>query len=426
MRGRLWHGVAVLALAGCTASAPESTVEIYSWWVSGAERVALDAVLYNFAEANPNVQVTNAAAQDSLNAQAELQARMRLGDPPDLFQINGGAELMQYAPEGSLSLLEPLDDLATAGNWKQVVPPVIWQAITVTGHVYAVPVDIAQVNVLFFNKHLLDDNGLTPPTSLIEFVAVAQALQNKMLRPVAIGDKVPWTLEVIFKSCLAAAGKANYYAQFVQGANGYFAGTDGATFDPTFNSAVECFATIVSYADKTLMRSETWDDAVLDVVSARAAMTIMGDWALGEFLKDGAVADKDFGEIPAPDSQDTFIFTTDTFVLPVGAKNRSGALALLAEWGSVSGQNIFYPLKGTLAARSDVDAGAYDLFARNTLQEFSDAQDAGQLVPDWPLAFPQAFSTLFDAALDRFVDDGNAENIVLVVKNNYDLLTTGH
>jgi glucose/mannose transport system substrate-binding protein len=426
MSRRLWQGLGVIALAGCATSAPESTVEIYSWWVSGAEQVALDAVLKNFAEANPNVQVTNAAAQDSLNAQDELQIRMRLGDPPDLFQINGGAELMQYAPEGSLSLLVPLDDLATAENWKQVVPPVVWQAITASGHVYAVPVDIARVNALFYNKHLFDDNGLTPPTSLVGFVEVAQALQDKILRPVAIGDKVPWTLEVIFKSCLAAAGQANYYAQFVQGVNGYFAGTDGTTFDPIFNSAVECFATIVSYADKTLMRSEAWNDAVLDVVSGHAAMTIMGDWALGEFLKDGAVADQDFGEIPAPDSQDTFIFTTDSFVLPVGAKNRSGALALLAVWGSASGQNAFYPLKGTLAARSDVDSGAYDIFARNTLQEFSDAEDAGRLVPDWPLAFPQAFSTIFDAALDRFVDDGNAENLVLTVKNNYDLLTASH
>jgi hypothetical protein len=47
-------------------------------------------------------------------------------------------------------------------------------------------------------------------------------------------------------------------------------------------------------------------------------------------------------------------------------------------------------------------------------------------VPDWALAVPQGFTTNFDLALDRFGYDGNAENVVLAAKNNYDLVSAGH
>ena len=78
--------------------------------------------------------------------------------------------------------------------------------------------------------------------------------------------------------------------------------------------------------------------------------------------------------VPAPDSADTFIFTTDTFVLPKGAKNRAGAISLLREWGSAAGQSVFYPLKGTIATRSDVDMSRYGSITRATMADFKTRQ----------------------------------------------------
>jgi glucose/mannose transport system substrate-binding protein len=418
--GTLWSAV---ILAGCTNDAPAARVEIYSWWVSGAEQSALNAVLKDFATKNANLSVTNAAAQNALSAQHELQNRIAEGNPPDTFQVNGGAELRQYIGSASPGPLEPLDFLAMEQGWSQLMPSAVIQAVTFGAHIYAVPVDIARINTLFYNKHIFEKNGLEPPATMADFVRVARVLQANHVMPVAIGAQVPWTLEVIFKGCLAAAGGPNYYTEFCSGRNGYFAGSStSATIDSTFNAAVDCFGTILSVANRDDMRSLTWDQAVEEVRTGLAAMTIMGDWALGEFLHEGAVADVDFGEVPAPDSADTFIFTTDTFVLPRGAKNRAGAIALLSEWGSDKGQSVFFPLKGTIATRSDVDMSRYDSITRATMADFK----ARQIVPDWALAVPQAFTTNFDFALDRFGYDENGENLVLAAKNNYDLVLAAH
>jgi glucose/mannose transport system substrate-binding protein len=416
--------VCAVVFAGCSGDTPSSRVEIYSWWVSGAEQNALNDVLADFEKRNSNISVTNAAAQNALSAQHELQNRMAEGNPPDTFQVNAGAELRQYV-QGATPSLEALDPLARQQDWADAIPSAVLQAVTFGGHIYAVPVDIARINALFYNKHIFQANGLDPPATLDDFVHVAGVLQANRITPLAIGAQVPWTLEVLFKGCLAAVGGPSYYTEFCSGQNPYFSRTASSASppdDPIFNAAVACFGTLLAAAKLDDIRTRTWDGAVQQVRTGFAAMTIMGDWALGEFLQENAVADVDFGEVPAPGSAGTFIFTTDTFVLPKNVNNRDGAVALLTEWGSAAGQSIFYPAKGTIAARQDVDPSKYDSIARATMADFH----SQPVVPDWALAMPPAFTTNFDLALDRFAYDGNAENVVLAAKNNYDLVTMEH
>ncbi len=416
---RVFALATVTAAASCVTDSPSSTVQIYSWWTTASEQEALNKVLADFTTKNPSVTVDNSFAQDSLTALDTLQSRMREQDPPDTFQVNGGVELAQYVT-GPASQLEMLDFLRDEQVRNCAVPSEVLDAVTFGGHVYAVPVDIARVNALFYNATTFASLGLAPPVTLDDFVADAQILVKNSITPLAIGDAAPWTLEVIFKSCLAAAGGANYYKEFAQGLNPNFA--RGGAGDSTFDQAIACFGTLLSYANTTEMRGMTWDGAVKEVTSGNPAMTIMGDWAHGEFLRDGGVVNVTFGEVAAPGSADTFIFTTDTFVLPIGAKERAGAVALLTEWGSAAGQSIFYPWKGSLPSRSDANPGGYDALATWTRSEFQ----TKALVADWAMAVPQAFTTAFDAALDRFADDGNAENLVLAARNNYDSVVQVH
>jgi glucose/mannose transport system substrate-binding protein len=417
-----WRVALLLLLAGCVTDSGASTVQIYSWWTTASEAQALNKVLDDFKQQDPNVTVTNPAANNAPSAQQFLEGQVRENDAPDTFQVNGGIELEQYVKGASPNPLTTLDSLATQQNWEAVMPSVILSAAKYGGTYYAVPVDVARVNALFYNKVALANAGIaSPPASMAEFVDDAQALAAKHLTALAIGDAAPWALEVIFKSCLVAAGH-DYYTQFISGANPYFAGTAGLESDPIFDQVIACFGTFLSYSNKSEMRNLTWDAAVSEVNAGNPVMTIMGDWAHGEFLRDLGEVDVTFGEVAAPGTSDTFIYTTDAFVLPAGAKNPDGALALLAEWGSARGQGIFYQTKGSLPSRSDADPAKYDALQQWTLAELQ----SKVLVPDWALALPQAFATNFDAALDRFADDGNAENLVLAAKNNYDLIVDSH
>jgi glucose/mannose transport system substrate-binding protein len=421
----------VLAAASCLSSTSASQVEMYSWWVSGAEKTALDTVLNDFHERNPSITVNNLAERNSISAQADLATRMREGNPPDTFQVNSGVELCDYVTANELDVV---DDIEQSQDWLHNMSATVRTSVycQAQGHYYAVPVNFARVNVVFYNKTMFAN--LAVPQTLEQFESAAEKLRaNGVQFPVAIGAQIPWTLEVIFKDCLVAEAEragygsgygpgygAAYYKTFTQHANQSFLSNAGPP-DQVFDAALQCFARIVGYADPGQLQNSPWYYAVSQVVNGAAAMTIMGEWAAGEFANDMAMPGRDFDEFVFPDSGDTFIYTVDAFTLPVNAPDRPAAVALLTDWGSPAAQQLFYPSKGTLAARTDVDASAYDSLQLRTLRTFQ-ATDAGELVPDFPLAVPQTFTTAFDAALAHFVDDGNAENVVLAVKNNYYLV----
>ena len=73
----------------------------------------------------------------------------------------------------------------------------------------------------------------------------------------------------------------------------------------------------------------------------------LGDWANGMFTEDG-LAEGDYGYAPAPGTAGVYQFLSDSFVLPVGAKNRDNAIAWLSLCGSKEGQDAFNPVKGSI------------------------------------------------------------------------------
>jgi len=92
---------------------PPETVEIFSWWTSGGEEDALDAVIRRFEEEHPGLTVINAAEEYAEKARETLRARVALGSPPDTFQANIGADLLRWVGDTDVeTALEPLDELA--------------------------------------------------------------------------------------------------------------------------------------------------------------------------------------------------------------------------------------------------------------------------------------------------------------------------
>src|SRR5580698_1306007 len=161
---------AVVFSAGCSGSSSTSTpavsgqVEIFSWWTTGAEQAALSALLAEYTDMYP-VQVINSAAANAATAQTTLQTRLQDGNPPDTFQSNGGANLISYLGTSSadvIAKLKPLDSLAASEGWK--FAPAVTSAMSFNGSLYAVPVDIAATNPIFYNTSVFANAGVSPPT----------------------------------------------------------------------------------------------------------------------------------------------------------------------------------------------------------------------------------------------------------------------
>ncbi len=78
-------------------------------------------------------------------------------------------------------------------------------------------------------------------------------------------------------------------------------------------------------------------------------MTIMGDWANGEFTNKHFT---DYGWAAAPGNADIYQALADSFGLPVKALHPDGTKLFLAWLGSADAQAIFNPYKGSIAANT--------------------------------------------------------------------------
>jgi glucose/mannose transport system substrate-binding protein len=384
--------------------------EILSWWVSRGETEALRALISVYRRSHPNASVVSAAVSGTPIARRELRSRMTRGRPPDTFQVNGGTDLFSWVGSGAFrERMEPLDFLFSAEGWGGAFPPDVLELVTHAGRVYAVPVDIHRINTLFYNKGLLLESGLAPPTTLDELHEVAGDLSARGVVPFAFGHKDPWTLTMLaFENVMVAVAGGEYYREFFCGRR--------SPDDPELSATLAHVGRILDYANPDAA-SRGWDDAVELLCAGGAAMTIMGDWAKGYLSSSGTPFD--FGEVPSPGGAEAFVFATDTFGLPRRAGQRASAIDLLKVIGSKEGQDAFNPLKGSIPARTDADLSRYDPLARATARDFW----SSRRYPSLASLAPTSFTQVLDTAMAKFARTRDARVVADAIRAHYDLLS---
>ena len=157
----------------------------------------------------------------------------------------------------------------------------------------------------------------------------------------------------------------------------------------------------------------SWQDASKLVADGDAAFNIMGDWADGYFYGDVAGGNLgleplvDYAWMPVPGTQGVYQFLSDSFVLPVGAKNREATLKWLELCGSLEGQDAFNPVKGSIAARKDSDKTLYNVYLQSAMDDWAKDVVVGSLAhgvvanPSW--------ATQISTDWGAFVIDFNVE-----------------
>ncbi len=168
-----------------------------------------------------------------------------------------------------------------------------------------------------------------------------------------------------------------------------------------------------------------WDGAAELLHTDSAAMTLMGDWAKGYFLAEGMKAEVDFDAFPAPGTDGSFIFITDTFGLPKSAPHRDNAVELLTILGSVEAEDAFNPIKGSIPARTDCDKSKYDAMANKTMVDYAAAYRSTNpskgLVPSSAhgSAAPEAFLADLNLAFEAFRASPDGATLVQAIVNIY-------
>jgi glucose/mannose transport system substrate-binding protein len=365
---------AMLVLGACGQQAGADEVEVFSWWTGGGEAAGLEAMIAVFDAEYPDTTFVNAAVAGGAgtNARAVLASRLQANDPPDSWQAHAGQEIIgTYV---AAEQIEPLNDLFEEQGWLDVMPETLIPLISADGNIYSVPVNIHRANVMWYNPAVLDEVGVSVPTSPLELIATCQAIEAAGKICLSMGEQ--WTamhlLEVVL---LGALGPDAY--------NGLWDGTtDWAS--PAVTTALMAFDEILNHVNEDAA-SLTWQDAAQLVANGDAAFNIMGDWVDGYFSGDtaggnlGLTPGVDYGWAPPPGTDGVFQFLSDSFTLAKNAPHPDGAMAWLTIAGSLEGQEAFNPVKGSICARTDCDPALFNEYLQSAMADWATDTVVGSL-----------------------------------------------
>ena len=401
--------VALLFVFSFSAMAQDEEVEIFSWWTGGGEEEGLNALIELFNEEYPDVEVINAtvAGGAGSNAKAVLKTRMVGGNPPDSFQVHGGAELVDtYVETG---MMEPITGLLEEWGVKDKFNQQILEMSSYEGEYYSIPVNVHRSNAMFYNKEVLAENDVEPPTDLASFKEALAKLDEAGVVPLALGDTNKWSAGQIFETLLVAT----------LGPDGYNGLWDGSTAadDPAVREALVHFNDIMEYVNDD-HSALTWQDATQLVHEGEAGFNIMGDWAEGYLKTLGWTPGEEFGWMPVPGTEGSFVVVTDTFGLPKGAPNPENAKKWLKTIASKEGQDTFNPIKGSIPARLDADESKYDAYLRDTMEDFANDTLTPSIVHG--SAAPEGFITAMNDTINEFISTGDVDQAFEKFQQNHE------
>lgn len=382
------------------AGAGGQKLEIFSWWTNGGEADGLNAMYGVYKKKYPGADIINAtvAGGAGTNAKTVLVTRMQGGQPPDSFQVHAGQELIGTWVVANK--MEPITQIFKDEGWDKVMPKLLLDQITYKGEIYSVPVNIHRSNMLWYNKKIFDQNGLTPPKTLDDFYKVAEALKAKNITPLAVGGKDKFETPHLFESVLLSIFGAEDYPKLFKDTKLWS--------DPRMSQAIQNLNKMLGYANSD-RSSLGWSDAAQKVLDGSAAMTIMGDWAEGYFASKGAKPNVDFGWAASPGTDGIFLWLSDSFGLPKGAPHKDNAINWLKISGSKEGQDAFNPKKGSIPARTDADKSLYDEYLKWSIDQFGANKLAPSIVHG--AAANEAFMSSYDNALNVFSSDKDIKTL---------------
>lgn len=354
-------GVAALMAAGLLAPAASGAAaaagpkaEVMHWWTSSSESAAVRKFADAYRAAGGVWADTAVAGAD----QAKSVAINRIvgGNPPTAAQFNTTKQFRDLIDQGSLN---NVDDIALRDKWDQLMPAPILDVIKVNGHFYAAPVDIHMSTWIWYSKAAFKKAGIVKePATPDELFAALDKLKAAGVIGLAHGGQ-PWQENILFQAMLANVGGKALYLSVLRDRS------PQAINSEAFKKVLLAFKRLQTYVDAG-SPNRNWNDATAMVVSGRAGVQIMGDWAKGEFAAAKQTAGKDFGCIAGLGPAVPYLIQGDAFVFPK-TKNPEAVKAqklLATTMLAPAAQLEFNKLKGSLPILSNADTSSMDMCAQ--------------------------------------------------------------
>jgi multiple sugar transport system substrate-binding protein len=348
--------VAALALAGCGSSAPETggPVELTLWTgFTGGDRGAYEDLVATFNDTHDDIQVTMEVQPWDTIAQ-KLPSAWATGQGPDLATPNFDPNVVEkYLDTKSLLALDDVGDTS-------LLAPAAIEAFTVDDELYAVPANVATLQ-LYYNKALFSAAGIDqPPATVEEFKADAAALADGETVGLSLADHETIQMWPIL--------------QWLEG--GDIVDDDGCSVldSPENVAGLQSWVDLVESGAAPVGLTGAESDSLFS--AGKAAMQLNGPWAAAGYAEAGI----DFGVAAVPVGADGPVTLGSTVPMAASAQTEHPAEAqeFLEWWTSQDAQRQFALASGFPPVRTDL-ADDPELAANEIVAAFASALPTARL-----------------------------------------------
>ncbi|MFH2057627.1 MAG: extracellular solute-binding protein [Pseudomonadota bacterium] len=277
-------------------------------------------------------------------------------NPPELFSYWAGARVQELVDQGKLAAIddlwikERLDDRFSTS--------VVGAACTYNGKKYLLPIDQHLV-VFFYNTQVFKENNLEPPESWEQLLTLCDRLKQNNMLPFALGAKERWPAQFWLDYLLLRKYGLEYRIRLMEGKANY-----------TDSQVKDVYRIWAGLLQNRYFNSDVndldWAGATQLVCKKRAAMTLMGSWAIPMLEKECSDREKafDFFAFPVMDTQipKVALGPIDGIVLSKNSTNVEYSKKTLAYFAGQEAQQRMSMGSGALSPSLDVPVVFYSLF----------------------------------------------------------------
>ena len=420
---RYWFVMLAVVLAACGGggqsanfSDPTDRLEVVSWWVSPSEHPAFEVLLNAFKAENPDVEVIDGAIAGGggSNVQVALAARLRAGDPPDVWQTFLGSSLRAWVEAGRIADVSAVYE---SSGLDRTMPQTLLDAATYRVKAWGVPTGSHRGNVLWFNQRVLRDAGVAAPGPGY----TAEAFNNDLAKVAAsgktalcLGVKDRFTATELFENTLLGVVGPDGWSRI---------GED--KFDwrgAQLRQALMRFGQIVSRVDPSA-GGLTWDQAARKLATGDCAFLSMNDSVYGELIANKVTEGKDFGYVPYPGTAGAYLAIVDTFVVSAEAKDGVNALKFLETVADPKTSLEFNKVKGSVPIRNDVNVSSLPAYQRQASDSLW--HDKILLSITHGELMPSEFQEAIYDAVATFVQSKNTDAFIDTLQNSIEVPVAG-
>ncbi|MFF2483968.1 ABC transporter substrate-binding protein [Paenibacillus sp. NPDC058071] len=235
----------------------------------------LEDVVMKTEEENLGLTFKLEGIDEIVNRDQKLKMEMAVGNPPDIFEVFGGADLNLYVKAGRMLDLTPIiEELGIRDKFVSL------DEFTIDGKVYGLPFG-GYSEAVFYNKRLFTQLNLSPPATWDELIKLADTLKEKGYTPFALAAKDGWVSGMMWNTIMERYVGIDAMNKLLTG--------EAKWTDPGF---VKGFAAYADIANRGYFTPEAlvlpYSDQGAEFLSGKAAMVFTGTWDVNGFTGEEA------------------------------------------------------------------------------------------------------------------------------------------